>query len=84
LPAGQPERPPPITELEKLALAIFGAERTYVVPTLTEAIDKAVQDSVRPLSDQTLGILITGSVVTAGEARSAVRKKYSKSQKEEL
>ena len=74
----------PVSELEKLALAIFGAERTYVAPTLTEAIDKAVQDSVRPLSDQSLGILITGSVVTAGEARAAVRKKYSKSQEEEL
>jgi dihydrofolate synthase/folylpolyglutamate synthase len=30
------------------------------------------------LSEETLGILITGSVVTVGEARTIVRKRYAK------
>jgi dihydrofolate synthase/folylpolyglutamate synthase len=46
--------------------------------TVAEAIDKAVKDSVRPLSEDTIGILITGSVVTVGEARGIVRKKLAK------
>jgi dihydrofolate synthase/folylpolyglutamate synthase len=33
---------------------------------------------VRPLSDESLAILITGSVVTVGQARTLVRKKYAK------
>jgi len=67
-----------VDELEKIAIEIFGHERTFSAPTLAEAIDKAVRDSVRPLSDETLGILITGSVVSVGESRSIIRKKFAK------
>ena len=67
-----------VGELEKLAVEIFGSDRVSSAQTLTEAIDKAVQESLRPLSEESLGILITGSVVTVGEARTAVRKKFSK------
>lgn len=66
-----------IAELEKIAQEIFGLERTFSSPSLTEAIEKAIADAVRPLSDGSLGILITGSVVSVGEARTIVRKKYS-------
>jgi dihydrofolate synthase/folylpolyglutamate synthase len=66
-----------IAELEKIAQEIFGFERTFSSPSLTEAIEKAIADAVRPLSDGSLGILITGSVVSVGEARTIVRKKYS-------
>ena len=45
---------------------------------LTAAIDKAIQEAVRPLSEESLAIVITGSVVTVGEARTDVRKKYAK------
>ena len=68
----------PVSDLEKLASQVFGADRVFAQPTLTDAIEKAIKDSVRPLSDETLAILITGSVVTVGEARTAVRKKYAK------
>ena len=67
-----------VNELEKIAVEIFGAERVFSAGTVTEAIDKAVKDSVRPLSDDSIGILITGSVVTVGEARGIVRKKFAK------
>jgi dihydrofolate synthase/folylpolyglutamate synthase len=72
-----------VGELEALATQVFGADRVFAQPTLTDAIDKAIKDSVRPLSEESLAILITGSVVTVGEARTAVRKKYAKSSIEE-
>ncbi len=67
-----------VSDLEALAIKVFGADRVFSQPTLTDAIEKAIKDSVRPLSEESLAILITGSVVTVGEARSAVRKKYAK------
>jgi dihydrofolate synthase/folylpolyglutamate synthase len=67
-----------VTDLEKMAAEIFGSDRTFSAPTLTEAIDKAIKDCVRPLSDETIGILITGSVVSVGESRTIVRKKFAK------
>ena len=70
-----------VSELEKMAAEIFGSDRVFAVPTVTEAIDKAVKDCIRPLSEDTIGILITGSVVTVGEARAIVRKKFAKEEK---
>jgi len=67
-----------VGDLEALAIQVFGADRVFAQPTLADAIDKAIKDSVRPLSDESLAILITGSVVTVGEARTAVRKRYAK------
>ena len=68
----------PVSDLAALATTIFGADRVFAHDTLTQAIDSVVKDSFRPLSDETLGILITGSVVTVGEARTAIRKKFAK------
>ncbi len=67
-----------VGDLEALATQVFGADRVFAQPTLADAIDKAIKDSVRPLSEESLAILITGSVVTVGEARTAVRKRYAK------
>lgn len=72
------ERSMAVADLEALAHQVFGVDRVFSQPTLTEAIEKAIKDSVRPLSEESLAILITGSVVTVGEARTAVRKKYAK------
>ena len=74
------ERSMSVKDLEVLATQVFGADRVFTQPTLTEAIEKVIKDSVRPLSEESLAILITGSVVTVGEARTAVRKKYAKAQ----
>ena len=68
----------PVAEIEKIARSIFGADRVFAADNLEEAIEKAIRDSVRPLSEDTLGILITGSVVTVGEARTIVRKRFAK------
>ena len=70
-----------VNELELIAAEIFGSERVFSANSLTEAVDKAIKDSIRPLSEDTIGILITGSVVTAGEARTILRKKFAKEEK---
>jgi len=70
-----------VSVLEGLAVEIFGVDRTFSAPTVTQAIDKALKDCVRPLSEDTIGILLTGSVVTVGEARSILRKKFVKEEK---
>jgi dihydrofolate synthase/folylpolyglutamate synthase len=70
-----------VEELERIASEIFGSDRVFTAPTVTDAIDKAVKDCIRPLSEDTIGILITGSVVTVGEARAIVRKKFAKEEK---
>ena len=72
------ERSMKVADLSKLATQVFGADRVFAEDTLQAAIDRAVKNAVRPLSDESLAILITGSVVTVGEARTAVRKKYAK------
>jgi dihydrofolate synthase/folylpolyglutamate synthase len=70
-----------IDALESMATEIFGADRVFTSETIASAIDKAVTDSIRPLSEDTIGILITGSVVSVGEARTIVRKKFAKDAK---
>ena len=70
-----------IDALEVIAIEIFGADRVFTSQSIAEAIDKAVKDSIRPLSEDTIGVLITGSVVSVGEARAIVRKKFAKDAK---
>jgi dihydrofolate synthase/folylpolyglutamate synthase len=72
------ERSMSVADLTKLANQVFDADRVFTADNLTAAIDKAIQGSVRPLSEESLAIVITGSVVTVGEARTDVRKKYAK------
>jgi dihydrofolate synthase/folylpolyglutamate synthase len=66
-----------VSDLESLAIEIFGADRVFSALTLDSAIEKAIKDLVRPLSDETLGIVITGSVVTVGEARTFIKNKFA-------
>jgi dihydrofolate synthase/folylpolyglutamate synthase len=67
-----------VSDLEKLSIEIFGADRVHSAPNLEAAIEKALKDSIRPLSDESLGIVVTGSVVTVGEARTHVKNKFLK------
>jgi len=71
------ERAMPSSEVEKIASSVFGVDRVFEVQDLFQAIDKAMSDSVRPLSEATVGIIITGSVVTVGQARTYLRKKFA-------
>jgi dihydrofolate synthase/folylpolyglutamate synthase len=66
-----------VSDIEALAIEIFGADRVYSAPHLEAALEKALQDSVRPLSDESLGIVVTGSVVTVGEARTYIKSKFA-------
>ncbi len=70
-----------VSDAQAIATRIFGADRVFAADTLDAAIEKAIKDSIRPLSEDTLGILITGSVVTVGEARAIVRKRFAKEDK---
>ena len=71
------ERAMASSEVEKIASSVFGVDRVFEVQDLFQAIDKAMSDSVRPLSEATVGIIITGSVVTVGQARTYLRKKFA-------
>jgi dihydrofolate synthase / folylpolyglutamate synthase len=62
-----------VDRLAELAREVFGPERVHEVPRLDDAIDKAIA-----LADQGgdlggNGVLITGSVVTSGDARTLLR-----------
>jgi dihydrofolate synthase/folylpolyglutamate synthase len=71
-------RSTPVEKLEKIAIEIFGIDRVFSDESLEKALERAIKDTVRPLSEDSVGILVTGSVVTVGEARSYLRGKFSK------
>jgi dihydrofolate synthase / folylpolyglutamate synthase len=63
----------PLDELNEVALSIFGEDRVVAEPSLDAAVETAValveesDDPEEPLAGG--GVLVTGSVVTVGEAR---------------
>ncbi|MEI9907557.1 MAG: hypothetical protein WDO06_06410 [Actinomycetota bacterium] len=64
----------PVDELESAAVSIFGRDRVARVDELEDAIKVAIKDANRPLSDESVGVVVTGSVVTVGEARTILRR----------
>lgn len=60
----------PVADLEAVAVHVFGAERVQVAPRLEEAVDLGVAMAEEADTYAASGVIITGSVVTAGEARS--------------
>jgi dihydrofolate synthase/folylpolyglutamate synthase len=70
------ERAMPAEELGDIATEIFGPDRVEVRPRLDDAIDAALAlaeaDADELLSG--IGVVVTGSVVTAGEARALLGK----------
>ncbi|WP_432890455.1 bifunctional folylpolyglutamate synthase/dihydrofolate synthase [Kribbella sp. CA-245084] len=70
------ERSMPAEELGELAAEVFGEDRVVVRPHLIDAID----DAIRLAEENSVafgsgGVLITGSVITAGEARTLLVRK---------
>jgi dihydrofolate synthase / folylpolyglutamate synthase len=68
-------RADPADQLAAVAVDVFGAERVTVEPRLDDALETAVR-----LAEQSpdgvlagAGVLVTGSVITAGEARTMLR-----------
>ncbi|MDQ3423713.1 MAG: Mur ligase family protein, partial [Actinomycetota bacterium] len=68
----------PAESLAELARGVFGGDRVEVVPRLDEALDRAVQlaevGGALGESFGSGGVLVTGSVITAGEARTLLRR----------
>ncbi|MDX3074507.1 bifunctional tetrahydrofolate synthase/dihydrofolate synthase [Streptomyces sp. MI02-7b] len=58
-----------VDELAALAVEVFGDERVQVEPRLDDAIEAAVTLAEEQGEFSGAGVLITGSVVTVGEAR---------------
>ncbi|GAA0561302.1 folylpolyglutamate synthase/dihydrofolate synthase family protein [Actinomadura livida] len=63
----------PPEELAELAGSIFGPERVHLAPRLDDAIDRAIGLAEETGEYRGAGVLITGSVVTAGDARTLLR-----------
>ena len=55
-------------ELGALAVSVFGSERVSVEPVLEQAIEQA-RELAEEEGTSGAGVIVTGSVVTAGEAR---------------
>ena len=64
----------PADDLAALAVDVFGADRVDVAVRLDEAIDIAVERAEEDADFGGAGVLVTGSVVTAGEARTLLRR----------
>jgi dihydrofolate synthase/folylpolyglutamate synthase len=64
----------PATELGEIAEDVYGLDRVHVVPSLPDALETAVAlaESSGELSGA--GVLVTGSVVTVGDARRLLRR----------
>ncbi len=70
------ERSMPAEELGELAAEVFGEDRVLVRPHLVDAIDDAIRlAEENAIALGTGGVLITGSVITAGEARALLVRK---------
>ncbi|MEU8803714.1 folylpolyglutamate synthase/dihydrofolate synthase family protein [Spirillospora sp. NPDC048819] len=63
----------PPEELAELAGSVFGPERVHLEPRLDDAIDRAIGLAEETGEYRGAGVLITGSVVTAGDARTLLR-----------
>ena len=68
-------------DVAELAAGIFGSERVEVEPRLDDAIERAIALAEQGLGDDVGfgggGVLISGSVITAGEARTLLRRQRS-------
>lgn len=72
------ERSMPAEDLGELATALFGPERVTVVPRLDDALERAISfaDASGEEFDDAIGsggVVVTGSVVTVGEARTLLK-----------
>ena len=76
LSANSSPRAMDIAELERLGKQIFGHDRVTAIPTLSDAIRKSIEQVKldNDINDGNCAVLITGSVVTAGEGRAIVKK----------
>lgn len=63
----------PVDELALVAVDVFGEERVHVHASLVDALDAAVAIAEADREPVGTGVLVTGSVITAGNVRAMVR-----------
>ncbi len=63
----------PVEALAEIALELFGPDRVHVEARLDDALDTAMALVDAEAAYGGVGVLVTGSVVTAGEARTLLR-----------
>jgi dihydrofolate synthase/folylpolyglutamate synthase len=65
----------PADELYSRAVKVFGQDRTYLEPDLRSAITYSMEQCtlLNQLSEGISSVVVTGSVVTAGESRKILR-----------
>ncbi len=71
----------PAEQLGELAAEVFGAERVHVAPRLDDAIERAVTLAEADGAGAP-GVLVTGSVVLVGEARTLLVTEASESERD--
>ena len=71
------ERAMPAAELAEVAIEVYGEDRVTVEPRLADAIDLAagLAEAQSGSSIGAGGVLVTGSVVTVGEARAMLKRR---------
>lgn len=72
--ASSSTRAMPASDVQSIAERIFGADRVRKIEHLEDAVKRAITDSRNPLNDESIGIVVTGSVVTVGEARAVLKR----------
>lgn len=65
----------PVDDLAAVAVEVFGPDRVVVESSLAAAIATAVEISEEDAEFGGSGVIVTGSVITAGEARALLRPK---------
>ena len=59
----------PVDELAAAAVDVFGADRVEVVPRMDDALETAIRLAEEEGDLSGAGVLVTGSIVTVGDAR---------------
>lgn len=59
----------PADELAAVAVEVFGVDRVQVEPRLDDALEAAITLAEEEAEYGGAGVLVTGSVITVGEAR---------------
>ncbi|MCX6430836.1 MAG: bifunctional folylpolyglutamate synthase/dihydrofolate synthase [Actinobacteria bacterium] len=69
-----------VSELEAIAKKIFGNDRVVAIDDLEAAINQGITDARASIADESVGVVITGSVVTVGQARAILKRLANKSE----
>lgn len=72
--ASDSTRAMPVEDVARIATSIFGPGRVRVIENLEEAIKGAIADTRGNIAESSIGVVITGSVVTVGQSRAILKR----------